>query len=86
MNPEIAVIGAVGVLIMFTWPMLQRRFQRLKPVPAALIVLLATVPLGMAFNLLQDHAYWFVGHRYEVGESFLVSMPDQMFGMFKEVT
>lgn len=86
MNPEIALIGAVGLVIMFGWPLLQSSYSMLKAVPAALVVLLATVPMGMYFDLLHTHGYEFGGHHYEVGETFLVKMPDQIFGMFKFIT
>ena len=86
MNPEIALIGGVGVLIMFVWPWIQTTHKMLKAVPAAMVVLLATVPMGMYFDLLHEHAYSFHGHRYEVGESYLVNMPDRVFGMFEYIT
>ncbi len=86
MNPEIALIGGVGVLIMFLWPWVQKAHKLLKAVPAALVVLLVTVPMGMAFDLLHTHSYSFHGHKYEVGESYLVNMPDRVFGMFDYIT
>ncbi len=86
MNPEIALIGLVGVLIMFLWPLAQARKPFLKAVPAPMIVLLATVPMGMFFDLLHTHTYTFHGHTYEVGESYLVNMPDRVFGMFDFIT
>ena len=82
MNPEIALIGGVGVVIMFAWPWVQKLHAALKAVPAAMVVLMATVPLGMHFDLLHKHTYSFHGHTYEVGETFLVNMPDRAFGMF----
>ena len=86
MNPEIALIGGVGIVIMFAWPWVQRMHGVLRAVPAALVVLLATVPMGMYFDLLHQHAYSFHGHTYEVGESYLVNMPDRVFGMFDYIT
>lgn len=86
MNPEIALIGGVGVLIMFLWPSLKKAHRLLKAVPAAMVVLLVTVPMGMYFDLLHTHTYSFHGHTYEVGESYLVNMPDRVFGMFDFVT
>ena len=83
MNPEIALIGGVGLAIMFFWPLVQKSATFLKAVPSPLVVLLATVPMGMYFDLLHTHGYEFNGHHYEVGESFLVQMPDKMFGMFE---
>jgi MFS superfamily sulfate permease-like transporter len=86
MNPEIAVIGGIGVLIMFLWPLVQKQAKALKMIPGALIVLLITVPLGMYFDLLHIHTYMFNGHEYKVGESYLVNMPDRVFGMFDFIT
>lgn len=86
MNPEIALIGGVGVLIMFAWPWIQKLHPLLKAIPAAMVVLLATVPMGMHINLLHPHTYSFHGSSYEVGESYLVNMPDRVFGMFDYIT
>ncbi len=86
MNPEIALIGSVGVLIMFLWPWLQKLHPAAKAVPGALVVLLVTVPLGMHFDLLHEHTYSFYGHEYHLGESYLVNMPDRIFGMFDYIT
>lgn len=86
MNPEIALIGGVGLAVMFLWPVVQKSIAFLKAVPSPLVVLLVTVPLGIYFDLLHTHGYEFNGHHYEVGESFLVQMPDRMFGMFDYVT
>jgi MFS superfamily sulfate permease-like transporter len=82
MNPEIALIGGVGIALMFAWPWVQKLHNALKAVPAALVVLVATVPMGMYFDLLHKHTYSFHGHTYEVGETYLVNMPDRVFGMF----
>ncbi len=86
MNPEIALIGIIGVLIMFLWPFVQKMHGAVKAVPAALVVLLTTVPMGMYFDLLHQHNYSFHGHTYELGESYLVNMPDRIFGMFDYIT
>ncbi|MDA1051787.1 MAG: SulP family inorganic anion transporter [Planctomycetota bacterium] len=86
MNPDIALIGVVGVLIMFLWPWVQKLHGALKAVPAAMVVLLVTLPMGMYFDLLHTHTYSFHGRSYELGESYLVNMPDRMFGMFDYIT
>lgn len=85
MNPEIALIGGICIAIMFLWPFVQKALK-LKAVPAALVVILVAVPMGMYFDLIHKHTYSFHGHTYEVGESFLVNMPDRIFGMFDFVT
>ncbi len=61
LNPEIALIGGIGLLIMFLWPVAKRSVKLLKSVPSPLVVLLVTVPLGMHFELLHEHGYEFNG-------------------------
>ncbi|MEQ8667792.1 MAG: SulP family inorganic anion transporter [Pirellulales bacterium] len=85
-NPAIAVIGGVSLLIMFLWPVVGKRFGFLKRIPSPMVVLLVAVPMGMAFDLLHEHSYVLQGHKYQLGEQYLVSMPDRMFGMFDEIT
>jgi len=86
LNPEIALIGGVSLLIMFLWPWARKLHALLKSIPAPLVVLLAAVPLGMLFDLQHTHSYSYHGHKYEVGEDYLVSMPDRVFGMFDFLT
>ena len=82
LNPEIAVIGFVGLFILFGLPLLKTKW--IKKVPAQLVVLLAAVGLGLAFDLEHKHTYLFpdsffdLNHRaeYEVGPRFLVDMPE----------
>jgi MFS superfamily sulfate permease-like transporter len=85
-NPAIAAIGIVSLLIMFLWPVLGNRFRQLKKIPAAMVVLAVAVPMGMGFDLLHEHSYVLQGHKYQLSEQYLVSMPDHMFGMFEEIT
>jgi len=84
-NPAIATIGIVSLLIMFLWPFVSKRVRLLKSVPAPLVVILIAIPLGMAFDLLHEHQYFLHGHKYQLGEQYLVSMPDRVFGMFDEI-
>jgi MFS superfamily sulfate permease-like transporter len=85
-NPAIAAIGVVGILIMFLWPFIGRRLGPLKFVPAPMVVLLVTVPMGMGFDLLHAHSFLLQQHKYQLGQQYLVSMPDRVFGMFDEIT
>jgi MFS superfamily sulfate permease-like transporter len=85
-NPAIAAIGIVSLLIMFLWPLLKKKLSFLKAIPAPLVVLLVAVPMGMGFNLLEPHSYVLQGHKYQLGEQYLVEMPDHVFGMFEKVT
>lgn len=86
MNPEIALIGGVGLAIMFLWPRIKKAVPVFKPIPGPLVVICVTVPMGMYFDLLHTHPYSFHGHTYEIGESYLVAMPDRVFGMFDFMT
>lgn len=85
-NPAIAIIGIVSLLIMFLWPLAGKRVPALKKVPSPMIVLFAAIPLGMLFDLLHEHPYTLAGHKYQLGEQYLVKMPDRVFGMFNDVT
>jgi MFS superfamily sulfate permease-like transporter len=84
-NPAIAAIGVVSLAIMFLWPLLRSRVSFLKPIPAHLIVLLIAVPMGLALNLKTAHEYEIFNSEYKLGEQYLVKMPTQVFGMFKEI-
>ena len=77
LNPEIACIGALSLLVLFAWPALRGRLglRWLKGIPGQLVVLLVAVPLGMFFGLDHDHTYDFAGHAYPLGPSFLVNVP-----------
>ncbi|SMP53454.1 Sulfate permease, MFS superfamily [Neorhodopirellula lusitana] len=85
-NPEIAAIGLISIIAMFVWPMIGKKISLLRKIPSPVIVLLIAIPMGLAFDLTHEHHYEFQGQDYVVGESFLVSMPDRIFGMFQELT
>ena len=85
-NPAIAIIGIVSLLIMFLWPMIGKKLGPLKVIPSPMVVLLVAVPMGMAFDLLHEHSYTLQGHKYQLGNQFLVDMPDRVFGMFDKIT
>ncbi len=76
-NPEITLIGAASLLILFGMPLLKSK--RLRRIPAPLVVLLVAVPLGIYFDLSHEHTYSMFGHTYSLGEKFLVNVPGNMF-------
>ena len=86
LNPAIAMIGLSGIGVMFLWPWVQSSVNWLKRIPAQLVVLVVTIPIGLYLDLLHSHSYVFGGKEYQLGEIFLVNMPDRMFGMFNLIT
>ncbi|MBI3838588.1 MAG: SulP family inorganic anion transporter [Planctomycetia bacterium] len=76
-NPEVAIIGGISLLILFGLPLIKH--QWVKMVPAPLIVLLVAVPMGIYLDLSHEHTYTMFGHQYELGETFLVNVPNNMF-------
>lgn len=73
MNPEIALIGGISLLILFTLPLIKNRYVRM--IPGPMIVLLVGVILASVFDLSHEHTYSLMGHTYELRESFLVAVP-----------
>lgn len=77
-NPEIAVIGVLSLLLLFGWAFIP--VKAIRRVPPQIVVVLATIPLGMYFGLTHEHTYTWGGHTYSVGEKFLVDVPSSLFG------
>lgn len=76
MNPEIALIGIVSLMILFGLPFFRNKY--LRRVPAQMMVILVAVPLGMLFQLSEQHTYTLGGHTFELSEKFLVSVPGNL--------
>ena len=77
MNPIVGLIGIISLIIMFCYPLIKN--PKLKVIPAPMVVLLVTVPLGIYFNLSQAHTYSFNGRDHLLGPNFLVAVPANMF-------
>jgi MFS superfamily sulfate permease-like transporter len=77
-NPEIAIIGAISLLILFGLPLIRNKY--VKRIPAPMVVVLIAVPLGLYFDLSHHHTYTFSNHNYQVGEEYLVNVPSNAFG------
>lgn len=73
MNPEIAVIGMVSLMILFTLPLVKNKY--VKMIPAPMVVVLIAIPLGYYFDLEHAHKYLFLDGQYELGPKFLVTLP-----------
>lgn len=76
MNYEIAVIGAISLAILFILPLVKNKY--VKMIPAPMVVILISIPLGMYFDLEHEHVYLFQSHEFHIGPSFLVTLPNKM--------
>jgi MFS superfamily sulfate permease-like transporter len=76
-NPEVVVIGLMSLLLMFVLPLLKARWIRCIPPP--MWVILTAVPLGLYFDLSQEHTYSFGGHIFGIGPAYLVDVPRNIF-------
>lgn len=77
LNPDIFIIGFVSLLILFCMPLIKNKY--VKRIPAPLIVLLVSIPLGRYFDLEHEHSYLFLdNHEYTIGPSFLVTLPSNI--------
>jgi len=87
MNPEVAIIGFIGLALMIVWGFLKNRYLRM--IPAPLLVVLTGLVLGQYFDLDHEHIFLFLPdekflphHEYTVGPRFLVSIPDNFLSGF----
>ena len=74
-NPQIAVIGLCSLALLFGWGFLPKL---IRIVPAQLVVLLLGMGLAYKYDLDHAHTYSFAGHQYEIGEKFLVNVPNSI--------
>lgn len=77
MNPVIALIGGISLLIMFGFPLIKN--PKLKLIPAPMLVLLVAVPLGMYFDIGTEQVVAFAGQDAALGPHYLVDVPNNMF-------
>lgn len=73
LNPEVFLIGLVGLLVLFGLPLVRAPWARKLPAPMA--VLLLAVPLGFYFDLQHPHTYAIAAHTYQIGPNFLIRLP-----------
>lgn len=79
MNPQIAMIGAISILILFFFPLIKN--QSVSRIPAPLVVLVAAIPLGFYFDLSHEHDYDLGQLHYHINpKHLLVALPDNFFG------
>jgi len=76
LNPEVALIGGVSMMILVLMPKVRSPLAR--KIPAPLIVLAATIPLGLCFDLQDDHYYRLFNAEYHLGPELLITLPDHI--------
>lgn len=76
MNYEIALIGFISLAILLILPRINNKY--VKMIPAPMLVILVSIPLGMYFDLEHEHVYLLQNHEYHVGPNFLVTLPGKM--------
>lgn len=87
LNPEITLIALISLFIILTWP----TFKKLKSIPASIIVLVATIPLSIYFDIAHPHAYHLFNSDFNIGPDFLVNLPGSLlnaatFPLFDVIT
>ncbi len=87
MNPEVAIIGGSGLLLLIIWALVKNR--HLKMIPAPLIVVVIGMALAQFFDLDDEHIYLFLPnngflphHEFAIGPKFLVSLPQNFLAGF----
>ncbi|MGR9051231.1 MAG: SulP family inorganic anion transporter [Gammaproteobacteria bacterium] len=87
MNPEVALIGMSGMVIMILWSVIKNRY--VKMIPAPILVVAVGMLLGQYFDLDHSHKYLFLPdaailphHEFTVGPRFLVAVPENFASSF----
>ncbi len=78
LNPEVAFIGLVSMLLLFGLPLMHWKW--IKRLPGPLLVLLSAVPLAAYFDLSHEHHYQMFSHDYSIGPQFLINLPGSLMG------
>jgi MFS superfamily sulfate permease-like transporter len=78
LNPEIAVIGLLSLVILFIRPFI--KVKAVQAIPGPMLVLLIATPLGFLFDISHDHLYTWAGQQFPIGPKYLVHLPGSLIG------
>jgi MFS superfamily sulfate permease-like transporter len=73
MNPKVGIIGIIGLTFVIGYGYIKN--PKLKVIPAPMMMLLITVPLGIYLGIGLEGSYSFNSQVYELGPKFLVNVP-----------
>ena len=76
MNPEVAIIGVVSLLMLIFIPKI--KLSWIKKVPVPMLVVIAGICFDKFFDLEHEHMYTFFSHDYAIGPKFLVQLPSNL--------
>ncbi|MCS7019745.1 MAG: SulP family inorganic anion transporter [Cytophagales bacterium] len=76
LNPKIALIGCISLLILIIMPFIKVVF--VQKIPAPLVVALVSIYLGHVLNLYQEHHYALGSQLYRIGPDYLVRLPNSI--------
>ena len=77
-NPIITLIAFVCLCLLIIHPIIPLKW--VKAIPAPMWVLVVSIAMSWYFNLSENHSYDFMGTTYELRNSFLVQLPNNLLG------
>ncbi len=77
MNPGIGSIGMISLIIISGYTLIKN--PKLRVIPAPMMMLLITVPMGIYVGIGEERSYTFNNQIYQLGEKFLVNVPSNLF-------
>ncbi len=76
MNPKVGLIGIIGLTFVVGYSYITN--PKFKVIPAPMMMLLITVPLGIFMGIGLEGSYTFNSQVFELGQKFLVNVPSNL--------